>query len=256
MRIESLHRYPVKSLAGETLASAALAPGRGLLNDRRYAFVPVQPGAPAPAPGWRPKRQCVALVRYVSPARLAARYDDAAGVLALGAGGRPLAQGVPERDADRARLEAAAAGEFSAEVGSGVALVGAGEGRDGASAALTDVDAPLVSLVNLASVAALGAAMGVRLDPLRFRANLYFADAPAWAERGWAGRTIALGGARLEVIDVTERCAAIDVDPGTATRDLRLLNGLADRFGHVEMGVYARVAEGGTVAPGMALTVV
>jgi uncharacterized protein YcbX len=249
VRIAVIHRYPVKSLGGEALAAVALAPGRGLANDRRYAFVPAQPGAPAPAPGWRPKRQCVALVRYVSPARLAARYDDAEGVLSLGVGGREIARGVPEDGTERARLEAAAAAELSAEVGSGVALVAAGEGR-----MLSDVDAPLVSLVNLASVEALGAAMGARLDPLRFRANLYFADAPAWAERAWAGRTIALGAVRLEVVDVTERCAAIDVDPGTAARDLRLLNGLADRFGHVEMGVYARVVGGGAIAPGTPLT--
>jgi uncharacterized protein len=187
-------------------------------------------------------------VRHAAPVRLDARYDDAAGTLALSKNGREIARGTPENPAERARIEAAAAAELSREVGGGVALLAAGEG-----AMLTDVDAPLVSLVNLASVRALGEAVGASLDPLRFRANFYFEGAPAWAERDWAGKSLALGSARLEVVDVTERCAAIDVNPATATRDLRLLNGLADRLGHVEMGVYAKVVSGGIVQRGAPL---
>ena len=245
MQVASIHRYPVKSLAGESLAAVELAPGRGLVADRRYAFVPAEPGAPAPQPGWRPKSRCIALVRHAAPVRLAARYDDAARTLALSKNGREIVRGEPEIPAERARIEAAAAAELAREVGGGVALLSAGEG-----AMLTDVDAPLISLVNLASVRALGEAMGATLDPLRFRANFYFEGAPAWAEREWTGKQIGLGSAGLEVVDVTERCAAIDVNPGTATRDLRLLNGLAERLGHVEMGVYAKVIAGGTVRRG------
>jgi uncharacterized protein YcbX len=248
MRIASIHRYPVKSLAGERLGALALAPGRGLLDDRRYAFVPAPPGAVPPVPGWRPKTSCVALVRYTGPARLAARYDDASGMLALSAAGIEIACGRPENEADRARLEAAAARELDAEVGGGVALVGAGK-----DTMLTDVNAPFVSLVNLASVGALAAAIGVPLDPLRFRANFYFEGAPAWAERGWVGKELRLGTARFEIAQPIRRCAAIEVDPATATRRAALLRELADGFGHVEMGVYARVFTGGTAAPGEAL---
>jgi uncharacterized protein len=247
MHVAAIHRYPVKSLAGESFDSVALAPGRGLRNDRRYAFVPAEPGAPAPAPGWRPKTRCIALVRHAAPVRLAARYDDAAATLVLSKAGREIARGLPEQPAGRAALEAAAAAELSPEVG-GLALVPAGEGK-----MLTDVDAPLVSLVNLASVRALGDAMGAALDPLRFRANFYFEGGEAWAERGWAGKPMSLGDVEIEIVDVTERCAAIDVNPATATRDLRLLNGLADRLGHVEMGVYAKVIAGGTVKRGALL---
>jgi len=245
MRIVSIHRYPVKSLAGETLASAALAPGRGLVNDRRYAFVPAQAGA---APGWRPKSRCAALVRYATLAHLAARYDDAGGALTLMADGREIARGVPERLADRAQMEAAAGRVLAAEVGDGVALTAAGAGK-----MMTDVDAPFVSLVNLASVAALGTALGQTLDPLRFRANFYFEGAPAWAERDWPGNTLALGDAQLRVENAIERCAATEVNPATAERDARVLKTLAERFGHLEMGVYAKVVGSGTVRPGAML---
>lgn len=254
MRVATIRRYPVKSLGGEVLAAAALAPGRCLANDRRYALVPGAPRAPRPAPGWRPKSRCVALFRHASAARLAAAYDDGAGVLTLHAGGRMLACGVPENDDDRMRLEAAAADVLAGEIGGGVDLVAAGARGDGTDSAMTDVDAPFVSLVNLASVGALAEALGAPVDPLRFRANIEFEGAPAWAERDWAGRVLAIGRARLRVAEPIERCAATEVNPATAARDLHVLRGLADRFGHVEMGIYAQVVEGGTAAPGSTLT--
>ncbi len=250
MNVVSIHRYPVKSLAGEALDRVALAPGRGIVNDRRYAFVPAAAGAPPPVPGWRPKASCVALVRYTGPARLAARYDDASGVLTLSAAANEIGRGRPENDADRVRLEAAAARELSAEVGIGVALVGAGK-----DTMLTDVNAPFVSLVNVASVGALSEALGVALDPLRFRANFYFTGAPAWAERGWAGKALRLGAARAEIAQPIRRCAATEVNPATAKRDAPVLRGLTDHFGHVEMGIYARVIAGGAVTPGAALQI-
>ena len=252
MRIAGIHRYPVKSLGGEALAAASLVPGRCLSGDRRYAFVPGAPGAPRPGPGWRPKSRCVALFRHASAARLSAQYDDRGGVLSLSAGGRELVRGVPENDDDRARLEALAAAMFAGDVGGGVDLVAAGARGDGTDGAMTDIDAPFVSLVNLASVASLAGAFGAPVDPLRFRANFHIDGVPAWAERDWVGRVLVAGEVRLNVVEPIERCAATEVNPATATRDLHVLRGLADRFGHVEMGIYAQVIAGGTVAPGLA----
>ena len=42
-----------------------------------------------------------------------------------------------------------------------------------------------VSLINRASIAALEAATGVPVDPIRFRANVYFDGASAWSEQDW-----------------------------------------------------------------------
>jgi MOSC domain-containing protein len=39
-----------------------------------------------------------------------------------------------------------------------------------------------ISLINRASIAALQHAMGVPVDPIRFRANVYFDGAAAWSE--------------------------------------------------------------------------
>jgi hypothetical protein len=45
---------------------------------------------------------------------------------------------------------------------------------------------------------------------------------------------------------VIARCAATEVNPATAARDLAVLKGLAG-LGHAEMGVYAKVLAGGRI---------
>ena len=110
-----------------------------------------------------------------------------------------------------------------------------------------------VSLINRASIAALEAAMGVPVDPIRFRANVYFDGVTAWSEHDWINSEISLGGARLRVISPITRCAATQVNPVTAKRDLDIVAALGRAFGHINMGVYAEVVAGGEIAVGDAL---
>jgi uncharacterized protein YcbX len=107
-----------------------------------------------------------------------------------------------------------------------------------------------VSLINLGSIAALEELVEAPVDPLRFRANVYFEGAPAWRENDWVGGEIALGDARLRVVAPITRCAATQVNPATAERDLDVVGELQRRFGHNLMGIYAEVAEGGEIATG------
>ena len=85
---------------------------------------------------------------------------------------------------------------------------------------------------------------------MRFRANLYLRGWPAWHEFDLLGQTLAIGEARLKVVKRTMRCAAINVDPDTAARDLNIPHTLMRRFGHADCGVYAEVVAGGAVADG------
>jgi hypothetical protein len=107
-----------------------------------------------------------------------------------------------------------------------------------------------VSLINRASLAALEAAMGVPIDPIRFRANIYFDGPSAWSEHDWIDSEIAIGAARLRVISPITRCAATQVNPATAERDLDIVTALGHSFDHTKMGVYAEVVAGGEVAVG------
>jgi uncharacterized protein YcbX len=117
----------------------------------------------------------------------------------------------------------------------------------------SDTPAKVLSLINLASVRDLERVVGRPVHPLRFRANLYFDGGTAWEEFAWVGRRLEIGGARLEVVDRIERCAATDVDPVTGARDMNLPRTLARGFGHVDMGVYAAVTAAGEIAVGASL---
>ena len=54
----------------------------------------------------------------------------------------------------------------------------------------------MVSIINLASVAAVENAVGAPVDPLRFRGNIYVTGWPAWHEFDLLGQEIAIGDAR------------------------------------------------------------
>jgi hypothetical protein len=107
-----------------------------------------------------------------------------------------------------------------------------------------------VSLINRASLAALEAAMGVPINPIRFRANIYFDGPSAWSEHDWIDSEIVIGAARLRVISPITRCAATQVNPATAERDLDIVAALEHSFEHTNMGVYAEVVAGGEIAVG------
>ena len=101
-----------------------------------------------------------------------------------------------------------------------------------------------MSIINLASVAAVENATGVPVNPLRFRGNLYVAGWPAWHEFDLVGHTLSVGKtARLKLVKRIQRCAATDVDPDTGIRDLSIPRTLLENFDHTDCGVYAEVVE-------------
>ena len=81
-------------------------------------------------------------------------------------------------------------------------------------------------------------------DPRRFRGNILIDGLPAWAEFAWLGHEIRIGAARLKVVDRIARCAATNVNPDSAERDMNIPLTLRKGFGHIDMGVYALVVDG------------
>ena len=64
------------------------------------------------------------------------------------------------------------------------------------------------------------------------------------------GQTLAIGDARLKVVKRITRCAAVNVDPETAARDLSIPQALMRRLGHADFGLYAEVIRGGEIGVG------
>ena len=114
----------------------------------------------------------------------------------------------------------------------------------------------LVSLIGLSSIRDLERVVRRPVDPVRFRANVYFEAAEPWAEFGWIDREIQLGSARLKVVKRIDRCPATNVNLTTAQRDMNIPAALRSAYGHIDMGVYAEVIGAGSVAAGDTLTVI
>src|SRR5204863_1296849 len=114
----------------------------------------------------------------------------------------------------------------------------------------SDVARKVVSIINLASVAALETAVGAPIHPLRFRGNLYVEGWPAWREFELLGQELSIAGARLKVVKRIVRCAATNVDPDTGMRDLAIPDTLMRTYGHADCGVYAEVVAAGAIAVG------
>jgi uncharacterized protein YcbX len=252
--ISSIYRYPVKGLSPELLSRTTLSPGRCLPEDRRFAVALASTRFDPAQPAWLPKRCFAMLMRDETLARLDTRFDPASGELTIAEKGE-VALRVRITEPEGSRAVGDFIGDFLGDTVERPLRVVEAPGHAFADSRRKPdaTTGQYVSLINLRSIAALEEAMGTSIDPLRFRANIYFDGAPAWDELGWIGSTVALGRARLRVIAAITRCAATEVNPETAERDLDIVAALQRGFGHNLMGIYAEVMAGGDIAGGDAL---
>ena len=247
-RLQALFRYPVKGLSPQPLAQVRLTPGATLPADRLYAIENGPTGFDPAAPAYFPKQRFLMLMRNERLAALRTDFDEANHTLSIQWEGREAARGDLRTKAGRLAIEAFFRRFMPKE------LRGPPKVLSGGSHSFSDVAAKVVSIINLASVAALEAAIGAPVHPLRFRGNLYVAGWPAWHEFDLLGREVTIGSARLKAVKRIQRCAATDVDPDTGLRDLAIPKTLLQSFGHSDCGIYAQVVSGGEVAVGDALS--
>lgn len=240
VRLAHICRHPIKAYGREMLASVRLSAGKGLPFDREWA---IAHEAAKLAPGWNP---CMNFTRGAkAPALMAvtASLDEATRRVTLA---HPVAGEItvaPDEPAEQTRLLTWAD-----------PLIPPGRARPAAvvrgGVAMTDSDFPSVSVLSLASLAALSKQMGTNLSIHRWRANLWLEGASPWAEWDWIGQRFRLGDAVLEVVERITRCTATTVDPETGVVQGNTLAALETGYGHQDFGIYARVIEGGEIALG------
>jgi uncharacterized protein len=246
-QIASLYRYPVKGLSPQSLPRVALGMGQTLPADRRYAIENGPSGFDPAAPAWLPKSHYLMLMRNERLAGLQTHFDDDTHLLTIRERGQMAVRGDLETPEGRAAIEAFFAANFASE------LRGPPRILSGGGHSFSDVAKKVVSIINLGSVAAIENMVGLPVHPLRFRANLYVSGWPAWHEFELLDRTLAIGEVRLRVVKRIVRCAAVNVDPESAARDLDIPPTLMRRLGHADCGVYAEVIAGGNIAVGDAV---
>jgi uncharacterized protein YcbX len=225
-RVEALWRYPVKSMSEEALESVGVS-WHGLAGDRRWAFV--REGLARSGFPWLTIRERADMGLY-RPSFADPGRPDMSRTLVLTPSGESFDVTDPA---------------LALELGHGARVMKQNRGI---------FDNSPLSLMTTQTVAALGAVVGRELDPRRFRPNLLVrasGEGP-FAEEGWVGRVLRVGGMRMRVDQRDERCVVVNVDPETRERDAAVLRAIAQERDAC-LGVYGATVEPGLVAVGDAV---
>ena len=246
--IDSLWRYPVKSMRGEQL-DEMFAGYAGVYGDRLFAFRSSTAPEGFPYFTGRDQRQ---MIRYrprfrdrekaARPINLLAADQNGAAPLSASPEALMIDVETPEGDLfaiDNARLRE---------------ILGAGQEKEltliRSDRALTDCR-PL-SLFSIQTVQQLGAETGVEVDKRRFRANVYLdlPDLKAFAEDGFVGRSLRLGSkVVVSIIQRDSRCMMITLDPDSADKSPDILKTVAQHHDGFA-GVYGAVVIEGMLRKG------
>lgn len=251
-RIESLWRYPVKSMRGEELQQA-FAGFPGVYGDRVYAFR--SSAAPTGFPYLTGREQgqmlrCRAAFRHGERAAMPPNLTEA----------DALAPGVTPLYADPGDLMVdveTPSGEVLAIDDPRLIDVLREGGRDGLELSLLRSDRAFtdcrpLSLFSIQTARQLSREVGVELDKRRFRANVYvdLAAGTGFGEDVWVGHRLRIGAkAVIAVMDRDPRCKMITLDPDTAQANPDVMRQVAK--GHDgTAGVYAAVLVEGVIRSG------
>ncbi len=252
--VDSLWRYPVKSMGGEELEEAFVG-FPGVYGDRYFAFR--SPASPKGFP-YLTGREQEQMLRY----HPRFRYPDKAAQPPNLAAAERIAPGINPVNADPA--------DMSVDVltPSGATLAvddpelmsllneGVGVGDDHiltlvrSERALTDCRP--VSLISLQTVEQIGEELGNGLDRRRFRANIYmdFEFAGGFGEDEFVGRSLRVGSkAVVAILERDPRCKMISLDPDTGEHNPQVLRKVAQAHDNLA-GVYCAVLVEGMIRKG------
>lgn len=244
-KITALWRWPVKGLGGQTLDTIAVETGELFPHDRAFAIENGPSDFDAANPAHVTKLQFICGVAQPMSHRLSAAYDEASGMLSITTlDGHALNINPSEPDA----LEALAGELMEEGVRGALKFRKANDPTTGHG--FTDVPDRWISIQNRASIATLEEAVSASLDPRRLRANVLVEGWDSFAEEQMIGKTIQMGTAKVEIMEPINRCRNIDVNPDTAERDQHLVRTLQGMRGKRSLGVYARITNAGSMAPG------
>lgn len=244
MQVASIWRYPVKGLSGEQLSQVPLIAGESLPFDRTYAIAQGTAQFDPDNPQWLPKTNFLMLMRHERLAQLQTHFDPETTQLRILRDGRQVASGRLNDPVGRKLIEQFFAAFCQEEVRGNPHVVSA------PGHIFADTKSKVVSIIGLASIQDLERVMRAEVHPLRFRANIYVATTHPWEEFEWIDRNITIGSVKLRATKRIDRCPATEVNPVTAQRDQRIPKTLMTAFGHVDMGIYAEVADGGIISTG------
>jgi uncharacterized protein YcbX len=249
-KVDSLWRYPVKSMRGEEL-DEAFAGFSGIYGDRLFAFR--SSASPKGFPYLTAREQQKLLQhrpRFRNPDK-AARPVNLAEAESMGA--NPISADPTELMVD---VETPSGQTLAIDDPALIETI-----RDGidqrhqlalmrSERALTDCRP--VSIFSLQSARQLSEETDTRVDKRRFRANIYvdLTSAKGFAENEFVGRSLRIGPkVVVRVLERDARCAMITLDPDTGEKTPALLKKVAQAHDGMA-GVYGAVLVEGTLRKG------
>jgi uncharacterized protein YcbX len=257
-KIESLWRYPVKSMRGEELQEA-FAGFPGIYGDRFYAFQ--SSAAPKGFP-WLTAREQEAMLlyrpRYRHPERTM-RPGNLTEAEAIGSGLTPVYADLGDHMVD---VETPAGEKLAIDdprlmdplresIRERHELTLLRSHR-----AMTDCRP--VSIFSIQTARQLSEELSIKVDKRRFRANLYLdlESGEGFGEDAFVGHTLRIGAkTAIAVLKRDSRCKIMTLDPDTAQPNPELMKRLA-RDHEGQAGVYGAVLVEGTIQRGDEVAVV
>jgi len=242
--IKQLYRYPIKGMTPQPLQMISVQTGEAIPFDRCVALAHGTTEFDPDNPKHQHKAKYLMLMKNEKLAALQVQFDENSGQIMIQQAGKLLIEGNLDQDGEA--LETFFADYLGDEVHGAPKLIYAND----PDYTFSDVDARVISCINLATVRDLETTLQQPVNPMRFRANIYFDDVPAWAELNWVDKTFALGTAIIRVLKPITRCAATNVNPETAQRDLNIPTTLVKTYGHHNLGIYVQVIQDGCLKIG------
>jgi hypothetical protein len=252
-KVDSLWRYPIKSMRGEELQQAFLS-FSGVYGDRLFAFKSA--ASPKGFPYLTGREQQV-MVRYrprFRDAEKAAQPPNLTEARAIGAGVTALHADPAELAVD---VETPSGEILAMDDAKLIRMLGEGIGREHtltlvqSGRALTDCRP--VSLFSIQTAQQLGREVGVTADKRRFRANIYLNlnnAAAGFGEDALVGRSLRIGSkAVISILERDPRCKMITLDPDTGESTPEFLRKVAQAHNGMA-GVYGAVLVEGTLRKG------
>jgi uncharacterized protein YcbX len=251
-RLESVWRYPVKSMPGQSLSEAYVS-FAGVLGDRLYAVH--QAGAPKAFPFLtaRSRKEMLRFRPRFRHPELTCAPGNLTDAETRGPGLTPL---FPSSEDLALEIEAPNGEILSASDPALPGLIG-GDQLDASELTVIRSDRAMtdcrpLSLLSTQTIDGIGRAVGSTLDKRRFRENLYLDlhSGEAFAEDSFVGRRLRVGPKlTIHILERDIRCRMIGIDPESLEEYPEILRHVAKNHDN-RAGVYAAVLVEGLVRPG------
>ena len=251
-QVDSLWRYPVKSMRGEELEEAFVG-FSGVYGDRLFAFTSSARPKGFPYLTGREQREMLLYrPRFRHPDK-AAKPPNLAEAEALAPGLNPMFAAPVDLAVEVETPSGEVLGvDDPALIRMLVARMGDGHALTLVRSERAMTDCRPVSLFSIQTARQLGDEIGTTLDKRRFRANIYMnlGSAAGFSEDRFVGQTLRLGPkVVISILERDPRCKMITLDPDTAEPSGAILRKVS-RAHDGMAGVYGAVLLEGTVRQG------